>query len=61
MDNIKGLNLKYKGLRPIKEAVVTSGGILIDEIQPSTMESKLIPGLFFCWRNNRCRWINRRL
>ncbi|NMA87108.1 MAG: NAD(P)/FAD-dependent oxidoreductase [Tissierellia bacterium] len=47
VDNIKGLNLKYKGLRPIKEAVVTSGGILIDEIEPSTMESKLIPGLFF--------------
>ena len=47
VDNIKGLNLKYKNLRPMKEAIITSGGISIDEIEPSTMESKLIPGLFF--------------
>lgn len=47
IDNIKGLNLEFQSLRPIREAVVTSGGILVEEIEPSTMESKLIPGLFF--------------
>lgn len=47
IDNIKGLDLQFKSLRPIREAVVTSGGILVEEIEPSTMESKLLPGLFF--------------
>lgn len=47
VDNIKSLNLKCKKLRPMKEAIITSGGISVDEIEPSTMESKLIPGLFF--------------
>ena len=47
IDNIKDLNFKYKSLRPIKEAIITSGGISVNEIEPSTMESKLHPGLFF--------------
>lgn len=33
--------------RPIKEAIVTAGGVNIKEITPSTMESKLVRGLFF--------------
>lgn len=45
--NIKSLNFNFKEFRPIKEAIITSGGISIKEIEPSTMESKLIPGLFF--------------
>ncbi len=44
---IKGLTLHITGFRPIEEAIITSGGISVKEINPSTMESKLIKGLFF--------------
>ncbi|NMB27141.1 MAG: NAD(P)/FAD-dependent oxidoreductase [Tissierellia bacterium] len=47
VDTIKNLSLTFKGFRPIEEAIVTSGGVSTVEIDPSTMESKLIPGLFF--------------
>jgi hypothetical protein len=43
----KGLRLKVKGLSPLEEAIITSGGISTKEINPSTMESKIIHGLFF--------------
>ena len=36
-----------KGLRPIEEAIITSGGVNCKEINPKTMESKLVKGLFF--------------
>lgn len=44
---IKNLKLTIKGFRPIEEAIITSGGINIKEINPSTMESKKISGLYF--------------
>jgi hypothetical protein len=44
---VKSFPLDYKGFRPIEEAISTSGGIKVSEINPSTMESKIIPGLFF--------------
>ncbi len=44
---IKGLIVEIDGFRPIDEAIITTGGIKINEIQPKTMESKLISGLFF--------------
>lgn len=44
---LKNLPLSVKGLRPLDEAIVTSGGIDTKEINPSTMESKLIKGLYF--------------
>lgn len=44
---LKGLTLKICGSRPISEAIVTAGGISTDEINPSTMESKLVKGLYF--------------
>lgn len=44
---IKNLEIDVTGTTGYKEAVVTSGGIDIDEINPSTMESKLVKGLFF--------------
>ncbi|SHH12827.1 hypothetical protein SAMN02744040_00912 [Tepidibacter thalassicus DSM 15285] len=44
---LKNITLEVKKYRPIKEAIITSGGIKIDEINPSTMESKIIKGLFF--------------
>lgn len=43
---IKGMPLTFKALRPIEEAIVTSGGINIKEINPSTMESLIIKNLF---------------
>ncbi len=47
VNEIKGLTLNVLRLRPIEEAVVTSGGIKLSEINPATMESKLISGLYF--------------
>lgn len=44
---LKGLSLHIKGMRPIEEAIITSGGIKTSEINPSSMESKLVKGLFF--------------
>ncbi len=44
---LKCLEFKIKKLRPIEEAIVTSGGVSVDQINPKTMESKLIKGLFF--------------
>ena len=44
---VKGLELNIMGTRPIDEAVITSGGVDTREINPSTMESKIIKGLYF--------------
>lgn len=44
---LKNLTLEIKGFRPIREAIVTQGGICVNEINPSTMESKKIKGLYF--------------
>lgn len=35
------------GTRPIDEAIVTAGGVSTKEVNPRTMESKLMPGLYF--------------
>ncbi len=44
---IKNIKITLTGTRPIDEAIVTSGGVCVSEINPSTMESKLIKGLYF--------------
>ncbi len=44
---IKNLSMTVLRLRPIEEGIITSGGIELGEINPKTMESKLIEGLFF--------------
>lgn len=44
---LKSLTLEITGSRPVSEAIVTAGGVCTDEINPSTMESKLIKGLYF--------------
>lgn len=44
---LKNLTVTIKGTRPIEEAIVTSGGIKLKEINPKTMESKLVKGLYF--------------
>ncbi|MCD8048156.1 MAG: NAD(P)/FAD-dependent oxidoreductase [Clostridia bacterium] len=46
-ETIKGFEVKITGTRPIDEAIVTSGGVEVKEINASTMESKLIKGLYF--------------
>jgi hypothetical protein len=45
---LKGIPLDITGARPLEEAVVTAGGVDVKEINPSTMESKLVEGLYFC-------------
>ncbi len=45
--HIKNFSLAYGGLEDIRYAIVTSGGVDVDEIDPSTMESKLCSGLYF--------------
>ena len=47
LDNLKSLKIPLTGVRPIEEAIITSGGIEVKEISPKTMESKLVPGLYF--------------
>lgn len=44
---LKNFEVTIRGFRPIDEAIVTSGGINIKEINPKTMESKLVDGLYF--------------
>ncbi len=44
---LKGLELNITKLRPINEAVITAGGISTREIDPASMESKIIKGLYF--------------
>ncbi len=44
---IKSFPVRISGFRPIDEAIITSGGVSVKEINPRTMESKLVPGLFF--------------
>lgn len=47
LDLLTGLAFNIDGIRPITEAIVTSGGVNVKEINPSTMESKIIKGLSF--------------
>jgi len=44
---LKNLEMTVIGSRPITEAIVTAGGVATDEINPSTMESKIVKGLYF--------------
>ena len=44
---IKGLELTITGLRGFNEAIITQGGINVREINPTTMESKLVKNLYF--------------
>ena len=44
---LKAFDLEITGKRPVAEAIITSGGIKTGEIDPKTMESKKVPGLYF--------------
>ena len=47
VNTLKNFELNINGFRTIDEAIITSGGVSIKEINPKTMESKIISGLFF--------------
>ena len=47
LEVLKGLVIHIRGPRPIAEAIITSGGVKVGEIDPKTMGSKKVPGLFF--------------
>ena len=44
---LKAFPIAVTGKRPVSEAIITSGGVKVSEINPKTMESKLVSGLFF--------------
>ncbi len=43
---LKGMPLTVRGTRPFSEAVITRGGVSVKEVRPSTLESKIVPGLY---------------
>ena len=45
---LKHFPIKLSHFRPIAEAIVTKGGVAVNEVNPKTMESKLVKGLYFC-------------
>lgn len=47
VDTLKHFKIKISGFRPVKEAIITAGGVSTKEINPKTMESKIIKGLYF--------------
>ena len=44
---LKAFPVEITGKRPVSEAIITSGGVKVSEIDPKTMESKKVPGLYF--------------
>lgn len=44
---LKGMKMTVRAFRPIEEAIVTRGGVSVREVNPSTMESRLVRGLYF--------------
>ena len=46
-ETLKGIKMSVAGTRPIEEAIVTSGGVSVKEIDPATMQSKIVSGLYF--------------
>ena len=47
MELLKDFSLPVSGLRPVEEAIITSGGVKVSEVNPSTMASKRMEGLYF--------------
>jgi predicted Rossmann fold flavoprotein len=44
---LKAFSVEISGKRPVAEAIITSGGVKVSEIDPKTMQSKKVPGLYF--------------
>jgi len=47
LENLKAFRLVVEAVKPIQEAMVTCGGVSVKEIDPKTMESKIVKGLYF--------------
>jgi len=47
VEQMKGFSLEITGKRPVAEAIITSGGVKVSQIDPKTMESKITPHLYF--------------
>ena len=47
VEMLKAFPIDITGKRPVSEAIITSGGVKVSEIDPKTMESKLVTGLYF--------------
>jgi predicted Rossmann fold flavoprotein len=47
LQTLKGLPMRIAGTRPMAEAIITKGGLSLKEVNPKTMESKKVPGLYF--------------
>lgn len=47
VENVKDLRFSITGKRPVAEAIITSGGVKVSEVDPKTMQSKLVSGLYF--------------
>lgn len=47
LELLKNFSITLDGTRPVEEAIITSGGVKVGEIDPKTMESKKVPGLYF--------------
>jgi len=45
--NISGYELRVKGKTTFKEEFVTAGGVFLSEVDPATMGSRIVPGLYF--------------
>jgi predicted Rossmann fold flavoprotein len=48
LTNIKNFDMLVASLRGFEESIITSGGVDVKQINPKTMESKLVKGLYFC-------------
>ena len=48
LTSIKNFDMIVSSLRGFEEAIITSGGVSVNQINPATMESKLVKGLYFC-------------
>ena len=47
LENLKCFKIEIDSFRPVEEAIITSGGVNVKEVNPSTMESKLVKNLYF--------------
>lgn len=47
LETLKAFEVSVAGPRPVAEAIITSGGVKVSEVDPNTMASKLAPGLYF--------------
>lgn len=47
LETLKNFSISLSGTRPVEEAIITSGGVKVGEVDPRTMESKKVQGLFF--------------